>query len=180
MKLSVLFVLPILQHPCNCFLFATAPFKKMGDRQGTATATTALFATNANAMDSISDDDQMNSKAKLFFETTMSTFGWKTNDSNMNKNHNINGRNGEAAVATRKVYCDLDGCLVNFEKGVRGLFRGGSSGLDKVVMWDRISRSSPGWFERLEWTADGKRLWNAIGILNPDILTGVPPIHSSR
>ena len=78
------------------------------------------------------------------------------------------------------MYCDLDGCLVNFEKGVRALFRGGTSSVGKGVMWERISRAAPGWFERLEWTSDGKRLWNAIGCLNPDILTGVPPIHSSR
>lgn len=78
-----------------------------------------------------------------------------------------------------KVYCDMDGCLVNFEKGVRVLLKTGSSNLDKQFMWEGISRA-PLWFEQLEWQMDGKRLWSAIKHLNPDILTGVPDIKSSR
>ncbi len=78
-----------------------------------------------------------------------------------------------------KVYCDMDGCLVNFEKGVRMLLKTGSSDLEKQIMWEGISRA-PLWFEQLEWQMDGRRLWNAIKHLNPDILTGVPNIKSSR
>ena len=78
-----------------------------------------------------------------------------------------------------KIYCDLDGCLVNFEKGVQVLLNKPTSNLDKRTMWDQISQV-PNWFEKLEWTMDGKRLWRAIQHLNPDILTGVPDIESSR
>lgn len=78
-----------------------------------------------------------------------------------------------------KIYCDLDGCLVNFEKGVQTLLNTGSSNLDKRTMWDSISQV-PNWFDKLEWTMDGRRLWNTIKHLNPDILTGVPDIESSR
>jgi len=78
-----------------------------------------------------------------------------------------------------KIYCDMDGCLVNFEKGVRTLLKRGSSDLEKRTMWEGISRA-PRWFEQLEWQMDGRRLWNAIKHLNPDILTGVPEIKSSR
>lgn len=78
-----------------------------------------------------------------------------------------------------KVYCDMDGCLVNFEKGVRSLLKTGSSNLEKQIMWEGISRA-PRWFEELEWQMDGRRLWSAIKPLNPDILTGVPDIKSSR
>ena len=78
-----------------------------------------------------------------------------------------------------KVYCDMDGCLVNFEKGVRSLLKTGSSNLEKQIMWEGISRA-PRWFEELEWQMDGRRLWSAIKHLNPDILTGVPDIKSSR
>ena len=73
----------------------------------------------------------------------------------------------------------MDGCLVNFEKGVRTLLKTGSSDLEKRTMWEGISRA-PRWFEQLEWQMDGRRLWNAIKHLNPDILTGVPEIKSSR
>mmetsp|Transcript_4870 Transcript_4870/g.10079 ORF Transcript_4870/g.10079 Transcript_4870/m.10079 type:complete len:396 (-) Transcript_4870:16-1203(-) len=78
-----------------------------------------------------------------------------------------------------KVYCDMDGCLVNFEKGVRMLLKTGSSDIEKRHMWEGISRA-PLWFEELEWQMDGRRLWNAIKHLNPDILTGVPELKSSR
>jgi len=78
-----------------------------------------------------------------------------------------------------KIYCDMDGCLVNFEKGVRVLLNTGSSSLEKRLMWEGISRA-PLWFEQLEWQMDGRRLWSAIKHLNPDILTGVPDIHVSR
>ena len=78
-----------------------------------------------------------------------------------------------------KVFCDMDGCLVNFEKGVRTLLKESSSNLEKRDMWEGISQE-PLWFERLEWQMDGKRLWSAIKHLQPDILTGVPDIESSR
>mmetsp|Transcript_1886 Transcript_1886/g.4165 ORF Transcript_1886/g.4165 Transcript_1886/m.4165 type:complete len:346 (-) Transcript_1886:52-1089(-) len=78
-----------------------------------------------------------------------------------------------------KIYCDMDGCLVNFEKGVRRLLHTASSDLDKRRMWDGISKA-PLWFEQLEWQMDGRRLWSAIKHLHPDILTGVPDIRSSR
>jgi hypothetical protein len=91
--------------------------------------------------------------------------------------------NGESSIdfgnKSYKVYCDMDGCLVNFEKGVRVLLKTGSSNLEKTRMWEGIS-GAPLWFEQLEWQMDGRRLWSAIKHLNPDILTGVPDIESSR
>ena len=84
-----------------------------------------------------------------------------------------------ASTKKYKIYCDMDGCLVNFEKGVRTLLKTGSSDLEKRTMWEGISQA-PRWFEQLEWQMDGRRLWNAIKHLNPDILTGVPEIKSSR
>jgi len=77
-----------------------------------------------------------------------------------------------------KIFCDMDGVLVDFEKGVRKLLNRGTSSLDKGTMWRNIAQT-PHWFEKLEWKQDGKRLWNAIKPLRPDILTGVPDIESS-
>jgi hypothetical protein len=77
-----------------------------------------------------------------------------------------------------KIYCDMDGVLVDFEKGVQQLLRKGTSNLDKEFMWKHIAQT-PHWFERLEWKQDGKKLWHAIKHLRPDILTGVPNIKSS-
>jgi hypothetical protein len=77
-----------------------------------------------------------------------------------------------------KVYCDMDGVLVDFEKGVYNLLQTGTSNLDKHTMWSNIARI-PHWFEQLEWKQDGRRLWRAIKHLQPDILTGVPNIQTS-
>eukprot|EP00536_Pseudo-nitzschia_multiseries_P000154 jgi/Psemu1/321481/estExt_fgenesh1_pg.C_30024 len=74
----------------------------------------------------------------------------------------------------------MDGCLVNFEKGVRRILHTASSDLDRRRMWEGIA-SAPLWFETLEWQMDGRRLWSAIKHLRPDILTGVPgDVRSSR
>eukprot|EP00339_Tiarina_fusa_P007486 CAMPEP_0117071756 /NCGR_PEP_ID=MMETSP0472-20121206/50462_1 /TAXON_ID=693140 ORGANISM="Tiarina fusus, Strain LIS" /NCGR_SAMPLE_ID=MMETSP0472 /ASSEMBLY_ACC=CAM_ASM_000603 /LENGTH=95 /DNA_ID=CAMNT_0004795495 /DNA_START=5 /DNA_END=288 /DNA_ORIENTATION=+ len=46
-------------------------------------------------------------------------------------------------------------------------------------MWKHIARANA-FYEDLPWTNDGKRLWNAIRHLGPDILTGVPYPKASR
>lgn len=78
-----------------------------------------------------------------------------------------------------KVYCDLDGVLADFEKGVVNLLGTGSSKLVKGTMWKTIARANA-FYENLDWTGDGQELWNAIQHLQPDILTGVPYPKSSR
>jgi len=78
-----------------------------------------------------------------------------------------------------QIYCDLDGVLVDFEKGIQLLFQQPSSQLSKEVMWKYIERE-PNFFQHLPWTSDGKHLWQAIQHLTPDILTGVPEDPSSR
>lgn len=90
-----------------------------------------------------------------------------------------------ADIATRnvqktfKVYCDMDGVLVDFEKGVVRLLNVAPSKLVKGTMWKTIARA-PHFFENLEWTQDGRRLWQSIRHLKPDILTGVPYPKTSR
>ncbi len=78
-----------------------------------------------------------------------------------------------------KVYCDMDGVLVDFEKGVVRLLNAAPSNLVRGTMWKTIARA-PQFFENLEWTQDGRRLWHAIRHLKPDILTGVPYPKTSR
>jgi hypothetical protein len=88
-----------------------------------------------------------------------------------------------------RIYCDLDGVLVDFESGIRSLFPEQSlaapksfhiNDLNRRDMWRRVRTADPPFFETLHWTAGGKRLWQAIRHLQPDILTGVPPFVSSR
>jgi hypothetical protein len=79
-----------------------------------------------------------------------------------------------------KIFCDLDGVLVDFEAGVRKVCRQGTAELAKTTMWRKIAQSKTAFFAELPWTQDGPQLWKAIRHLKPDILTGVPDLKDSR
>jgi hypothetical protein len=72
------------------------------------------------------------------------------------------------------VFCDLDGVLVDFDAGIQKL-SGGKKADDMPVgrIWATVAKNRT-FFESLDWTADGKELWEAIRHLQPTILTGVP------
>ena len=81
------------------------------------------------------------------------------------------------------VYCDLDGVLVDFERGIRAIFPELPAGvalqdLDRSRMWGRVLQSDA-FFQHLSWTQSGPRLWKALQPLRPDILTGVPVLSPS-
>ncbi len=82
-----------------------------------------------------------------------------------------------------KIFCDLDGVLVDFDSGVKSLFNGRSpDDLAPGTMWGRIS-STPNFYTNLPWTSDGQTLWNTLLEelpCPPDILTGVPRNYQSR
>ena len=93
-----------------------------------------------------------------------------TNNKNTNKKQRI---------PKVKIYCDLDGVLVDFNRGVMQLTNGQHPDRMPVgKMWAAVSRKKK-FFQQLSWTRDGKQLWHAIQQLRPDtfdicILTGVP------
>lgn len=74
-----------------------------------------------------------------------------------------------------QIYEDLDGCLVNFARGLKRL---GTTieALDKDPdgIWPIITAAGPEWWSELEWMADGKELWNHIKKHDPIILTAIP------
>lgn len=77
-----------------------------------------------------------------------------------------------------RVYCDLDGVLVDFCHGIRTLFpkHKASQSVDALhrpTMWQKVA-AQPAFFAHLPWMPEGRRLWQAIRPLQPDILTGVP------
>lgn len=86
-----------------------------------------------------------------------------------------------------RLYCDLDGVLVDFEAGIRTIFPDLPDDfssfhipdLKRSTMWQKVKQADA-FFERLPWTRDGRRLWHAIRALEPTILTGVPNHPSSR
>ena len=96
-----------------------------------------------------------------------------------------------------RVYCDLDGVLVDFCRGIRQLYHDEDDERDRVAplssssfcvdalhrpsMWQRVEKAIPAFFEHLPWMETGPRLWNVVKELEPTILTGVPAHpHASR
>ena len=83
-------------------------------------------------------------------------------------------------VPSFKIFCDMDGVLVDFDAGVRKLSKGiAANELQKRRMWGLIGRAKK-FYERLAWMKDGRELWDAIRHTKPDILTGVPSQKCAR
>ena len=78
-----------------------------------------------------------------------------------------------------KIYCDLDGVLVDFDAGIQRVTGSKPHQLPPYILWSKVA-STPDFFENLGWMADGKELWNSIKGMDPDILTGVPTAKKCR
>lgn len=83
----------------------------------------------------------------------------------------------ENAAARRRedwrLFVDLDGVLVDFDSGVRRLFGRGADEVPPKQLWPVLARSA-GFYDKLPWTADGRRLWDYCRRRGATILTGVP------
>ena len=71
------------------------------------------------------------------------------------------------------LFVDLDGVLADFDRAVRSITGKLPSELAPKEMWSRLART-PGFYEHLEWTPDGRELWEYVRPLEPTILTGLP------
>ena len=88
-------------------------------------------------------------------------------------------RSGGARNSQYKLFCDLDGVLVDFDAGVLKALGRKPKDMPQNALWAGVART-PSFYENLPWTKDGKRLWDAIKHLDPDILTGVPMAKNAR
>ncbi len=77
---------------------------------------------------------------------------------------------------SRRIYVDLDGVLVDFDKKVYSMT--GGINKDRYVklhgidsLWREINRFGSEWWSTLEWKPDGKILWEYLKKYNPIILT---------
>ena len=72
-----------------------------------------------------------------------------------------------------KLFVDLDGVLADFENGVRRVTGRLPHDQPTSAMWRQLARH-PGFYEHLDWMADGRELWEYVRDLDPTILTGLP------
>ncbi|CAM9672403.1 unnamed protein product [Laminaria digitata] len=78
-----------------------------------------------------------------------------------------------SSSASRKVFCDMDGVLVDFDKGCVAVMGTTPDQLSKKNMWRGLANARS-FYEHLDWMSDGQDLWNNIVDLHPTILTGLP------
>ena len=74
-----------------------------------------------------------------------------------------------------RIYSDLDGVLVDFDKEFKKLGHGDPDSFTKKhgisAMWDIIIRETDHFWLNMDWTPDGKKLWDYIKKYNPILLT---------
>lgn len=72
-----------------------------------------------------------------------------------------------------KIAQDLDGCLADFDQGIRDITGKWPRELPTGKMWAAAARADQ-FFAKLKWMPDGKELWDFIAPYKPFILTGKP------
>jgi FMN phosphatase YigB (HAD superfamily) len=81
-----------------------------------------------------------------------------------------------------KIYCDMDGVLVDFNKGYKELTGEDLTGEHRndTDFWDPITKAGYDFWFNLEWVPDGKQLWNYIKKHEPKILSAPSREEVSR
>jgi len=80
-----------------------------------------------------------------------------------------------------KIYCDMDGVLVDFDKGYKELTgKEASFDIPKEEFWDSITKAGAKFWIKLDWMPDGKQLWSYIKPYNPDLLSAPSREESSK
>lgn len=81
-----------------------------------------------------------------------------------------------------KFYCDMDGVIVDFDKGyekltgikMNGIFRSDPD------FWDPINKAGVDFWVKMDWAPDGRQLWNYIEKYKPIILSAPSNRDESR
>ena len=87
----------------------------------------------------------------------------------------------DASKGDYKIYCDMDGVIVDFDKGYKELTgRDASFDIPKEEFWAPISKAGASFWIKLKWMPDGKQLWDYIKGYNPDLLSAPSREESSK
>jgi hypothetical protein len=80
-----------------------------------------------------------------------------------------------------KIYCDMDGVLVDFDRGYKEL-TGKEASFDtpKEEFWEPITKAGAAFWIKLKWMPDGKQLWDYIKPYSPDLLSAPSREDSSK
>lgn len=81
-----------------------------------------------------------------------------------------------------KIYCDMDGVLIDFDKGYLELTGHKLDGEHRTDtnFWDPINAAGYDFWINLEWMGDGKELWDYIKKYQPKILSAPSREEVSR
>lgn len=85
-------------------------------------------------------------------------------------------------MAEYKIYCDMDGVLVDFDKGYLELTGHQLNGEHRNDdnFWDPINEAGYDFWINLGWMSDGKRLWSYIEKYKPELLSAPSRQNDSR
>jgi FMN phosphatase YigB (HAD superfamily) len=83
-----------------------------------------------------------------------------------------------------KLYCDMDGVIVDFERGYNDLTGKKTPSVDSTYnkndFWSTITKAGKDFWAELNWMSDGQQLWDYIKQYNPTLLTAPSREESSR
>ena len=93
----------------------------------------------------------------------------------------------EKLGGSKRIFCDLDGVLVDFNRGFKNL-KSNTERLSpeeyekkhgKNSIWPLIDEEGPEYWANLKWTKDGRELWDYLSQYNPIILSSPSRSKSS-
>jgi len=163
--------------------------KQQSSLTGFLSASSRTSGSTGNEVINLTENKNTGGDASSKTPTSSSTTNSRSSTS---LSPSINRRTENENSSYYKIYCDLDGVLVDFEAGVHNIFDGRDPDhIPPYVLWPGITRANS-FFEHLPWTSDGKELWdelllhynndddNRSSSVLPDILTGVPRNKEAR